>query len=211
MALVVFCAPLQGAMIRVIDYQWPRFACHWLRSVTPAARLSFLTRTSHYSGGMRMKIFGLILVAILPHSLLAQTPKPTVNDLSFLAGCWELNANGREINEHWMKPSGGVMLGMGRTVVNGNVREYEFTQIRQEKDGEIFYVAKPSGQEEGSFKLVKLQNKEAVFENLEHDFPQRVIYRLQADGSLFARVEGTLKGQMRGIDFPYKRAKCDSN
>jgi hypothetical protein len=89
MALVVFCAPLQGAMIRVIDYQWPRFVCHWLRSVTPAARLSFLTRRPHYSGGMRMKIFGLILVAILPHSLLAQTPKPTVNDLSFLAGCWE--------------------------------------------------------------------------------------------------------------------------
>lgn len=101
------------------------------------------------------------------------------------------------------------MLGMGRTVANGNVREYEFTQIRQDKDGEIFYVAKPSGQEEGSFKLIKLQNKEAVFENLEHDFPQRVIYRLQADGSLFARVEGTLKGQMRGIDYPYKRAKCD--
>jgi len=139
----------------------------------------------------------------------AQTPKPSISDLSFLAGCWELKSNGREINEQWMKPSGGVMLGMGRTVANGNVREYEFTQIREEKDGEIYYVAKPSGQPEASFKLVKLQNKEVVFENLEHDFPQRVIYRRQADGSLFARVEGTVKGQMRGLDYPYKRAKCE--
>jgi len=139
----------------------------------------------------------------------AQLPKPSISDLFFLSGCWELNSNGREINEQWMKPSGGVMLGMGRTVANGNVREYEFTQIRQEKDGAIFYVAKPSGQAEASFKLVKLQNNEAVFENLEHDFPQRVIYRLESDGSLFARVEGALKGQMRGIDYPYKRAKCD--
>lgn len=150
-------------------------------------------------------------VLLFAFAAFPQTPKPTVNDLSFLTGCWELKANGREIEEQWMKPSGGVMLGMGRTVANGSVREYEFTQIRQDKDGEIFYVAKPSGQEEGSFKLVKLQNKEAVFESLEHDFPQRVIYRLQAEGSLFARVEGTLKGQTRGIDYPYKRAKCDSN
>ena len=158
-----------------------------------------------------MKTFFAVLLVMLSSLCFAQIPKPTVNDLSFLAGCWELNANGREINEQWMKPSGGVMLGMGRTVANGNVRECEFTQIRQDKEGEIFYVAKPSGQEEGSFKLVKLQNKEAVFENLEHDFPQRVIYRLQAEGSLFARVEGTLKGQVRGIDYPYKRAKCESN
>lgn len=139
----------------------------------------------------------------------AQVPRPSLTDLSFLAGCWELKANGREINEQWMKPAGGVMLGMGRTVANGQVREYEFTQIRQDKEGEISYVAKPSGQEEASFKLVKFQNKEAVFENLEHDFPQRVIYRSQADDSLFARVEGTRNGQLRGIDYPYKRTKCE--
>jgi uncharacterized protein DUF6265 len=155
-----------------------------------------------------LRVLGVIslFLAVPAH---AQTPKPTINDFQFLAGCWELNTNGREINEQWMKPSGGVMLGMGRTVVDGKVREYEFTQIREDKDGAIFFVAKPSGQEEGSFKLINFQNKEAVFENLGHDFPQRVIYRLQSDGSLSARVEGTLKGQTRGIDFPYKRAKCD--
>lgn len=108
-----------------------------------------------------------------------------------------------------MKPSGQTMLGMGRTVAGGKVREYEFLQIREEKDGAIYYVAKPSGQPEGSFKLIKLQNKEVVFENPEHDFPQRVIYRLQSDGSLLARIEGTFKGKERGIDYPLTRARCD--
>ena len=152
-----------------------------------------------------------IAVLLLMIGSLSQAQAPTfkITDLAWLSGCWELNSNGRVIDEQWMKPSGDVMLGMGRTVANGVLREYEFIQIRQDKDGTMFYVAKPSGQEEGSFKLVKLQNKEVVFENLEHDFPQRIIYRLQSDGSLFARVEGTLKGQMRGIDYPYKRAKCD--
>lgn len=137
-----------------------------------------------------------------------QTAKPTINDLSWLAGCWEANLRGREVNEQWMKPAGGIMLGMARTVSQGKAAEFEFTQIREDKDGSIYYVAKPSGQAEASFKLVKLQNKEAVFENPQHDFPQRIIYRLQPDGSLFARVEATEKGQTRGIDYPYKRAKC---
>lgn len=139
----------------------------------------------------------------------AQTTKPTINDLSWLAGCWEANLRGREVNEQWMKPGGGIMLGMARTVAQGKAAEFEFTQIREDKDGAIYYVAKPSGQAEASFKLVKLQNKEAVFENPQHDFPQRIIYRLEAGGSLFARVEATENGKTRGIDYPYKRAKCE--
>ena len=149
----------------------------------------------------------VLLVGCL--SVRAQTSKPTINDLSWLAGCWEANLRGREVNEQWMKPGGGVMLGMARTVAQGKAAEFEFTQIREDKDGAIYYIAKPSGQAEASFKLVKLQNKEAVFENPQHDFPQRIIYRLQPDGSLFARVEATEKGKTRGIDYPYKRAKCD--
>ena len=139
----------------------------------------------------------------------AQTPAPTLNDLSWLTGCWDGNIRGREVNEQWMKPAGGIMLGMARTVSQGKAAEFEFTQIREDKDGAIYYVAKPSGQPEASFKLVKLQNNEAVFENPQHDFPQRIIYRLEAGGSLFARVEATAKGQTRGIDYPYKRAKCE--
>jgi uncharacterized protein DUF6265 len=157
-----------------------------------------------------MKTSMLILVLLMLGSLCsAQSPKPTINDLSWLAGCWEANARGREVNEQWMKPGGGIMLGMARTASQDKATEFEFTQIREDKDGPIYYVAKPSGQAEASFKLVKLQNKEAVFENLQHDFPQRIIYRLAPDGSLFARVEATVKGQLRGIDYPYKRAKCE--
>jgi hypothetical protein len=150
-----------------------------------------------------------VLLIALGLTAQAQSPKPTLNDLSWFAGCWEANLRGRKVNEQWMKPGGGIMLGMARTVAQGKAAEFEFTQIREDKDGAIYYVAKPSGQAETSFKLVTLKNKEAVFENLQHDFPQRIIYRLQADGSLFARVEATANGKTRGIDYPYKRAKCE--
>lgn len=157
---------------------------------------------------LRMMTTGLFLTLVCIAAP-AQTAKPTLNDLSWLTGCWEANLRGREVNEQWMKPGGGIMLGMARTVSQGKAAEFEFTQIREDKDGSIYYVAKPSGQAEALFKMIKLQNKEVVFENPQHDFPQRIIYRLQPDGSLFARVEATDKGQLRGIDYPYKRAKCE--
>jgi hypothetical protein len=46
-----------------------------------------------------------------------------------------------------------------------------------------------------------------VFENLSHDFPQRVIYRRNADSSITARIEGTVNGEARGRDFPYRRCQ----
>ena len=74
--------------------------------------------------------------------------------------------------------------------------------------GRIHYVAKTSGQEGASFKLVSLEGTKAIFENSKHDFPQRIIYRLSGD-SLIARVEGTMNGKQRGSDFPYIKIKCE--
>jgi len=106
-----------------------------------------------------------------------------------------------------MKPEGGLMLGMSRTIVGGKATEFEFLQIRQQGT-DIFYIAKPSGQAEASFKLIQNSKQEVVFENPAHDFPQRIIYRLLPDGSMTARIEGKMNGGERGIDFPMKRLPC---
>ncbi|MGH9802611.1 MAG: DUF6265 family protein, partial [Blastocatellia bacterium] len=118
------------------------------------------------------------------------------------------NGEKRQVEEVWLKPKGGMMLGLGRTVVNGKATEYESMRIHEDK-GEIYFTAKPSGQPEASFKLVSYADGKAVFENPQHDFPQRVIYGKQPDGSLLARIEGEMQGKKRGIDFPFKRAKCE--
>ena len=107
-----------------------------------------------------------------------------------------------------MKPSGNMMLGMSHTVVNGKTREYEFIRIVQEENGNVFFVAQPSGQKEARFKLVTLTGSEARFENPEHDFPQRIIYRRDGD-LLTGRIEGVSKGKERAVDFPLKRIACD--
>jgi Domain of unknown function (DUF6265) len=99
------------------------------------------------------------------------------------------------------------MLGMSRTVAKDRIVEHEFLQIRVQ-EGRLVYLAKPSGQPEATFTAITASAREVIFENPAHDFPQRILYRLQPDGNLAARIEGTEKGQTRGIDFPMVRVAC---
>jgi Domain of unknown function (DUF6265) len=127
--------------------------------------------------------------------------------MSWLAGCWESSRTDRRVEEQWMRPDGGTMLGMSRTVAGNKTSEFEFMQILSQ-EGKLIFTAKPSGQAEDSFTSTRLTSSEIVFENPQHDFPQRIIYRLNPDGSLSARIEGTQNGETRGVDLPMRRAKC---
>ena len=142
----------------------------------------------------------LLLVATL-----AQTADATA--LSWMAGCWRQESASRVVEEMWMAPRADGMLGMSRTVAKGRIVDHEFLQIRVH-DGRLVYIAKPARQAEATFTAKTVGAREVVFENLAHDFPQRIIYRLQDDGSLAARIEGTENGQPRGVDFPMQRATC---
>ncbi|MCA1584794.1 MAG: DUF6265 family protein [Acidobacteria bacterium] len=152
--------------------------------------------------GSTMVVIGLMLLA--PATLGAQDG---IERLAWLGGCWSGGAGGRQVDEQWMKPAGGTMLGMSRTVARGRTIESEFLQVRQDADG-ISYIAKPSNQPEAAFRLVSADAAHARFENPAHDFPQRIIYTLNPDGSLRARIEGSVNGQERAVDYQMKRSIC---
>lgn len=157
----------------------------------------------------RSAVAAITLAAGISVAASAATPQAgtALDQLGWLAGCWTSHEGGRQIDEQWMKPLGGTMMGMSRTVAGGRTVESETLVIRQAGDG-ITYIAKPSGQPEASFTLTAAGPDEVRFENPAHDFPQRIMYRLLPDGSLRARVEGTRDGKVRGIDFPMQRAMC---
>lgn len=130
--------------------------------------------------------------------------------LSWLAGCWASERGDPGSGEQWTPLAGGAMLGIGRTVRNGETIDYEFLQIRRNTEGKIVYTALPAGQTETSFVLTSAGENSFTFENLEHDFPQRIIYRALADGGLLARIEGMQDGVLRSVDFPMQRIACDA-
>jgi hypothetical protein len=95
---------------------------------------------------------------------------------------------------------------MSRTVKAGKTVEYEHLLLHLDEGGTITYTASPARQEKTSFRLVTINDHEAIFENLRHDFPQRITYALKPDGTLLAAIEGPGKdGRTRRIEFPYRR------
>jgi hypothetical protein len=151
---------------------------------------------------MRDAILAALTVVVLSGSARAQT----IDQLEWMAGCWRQESAGRVVDELWMAPSGGAMLGISRTVAKQRAVAHEFMQIRED-DGRLVFVARPSGQAEATFTLVKNAGGEVVFENPQHDFPQRVIYR-RTDGGLTGRIEGIQNGKPRSADFPMRRVAC---
>jgi Domain of unknown function (DUF6265) len=172
----------------------------WIRN---NERIPIMIRSEYF----QIALVTAILCFTLPiHSGTAEpASKPSLQLLAWLAGEWAFEKNGRVATEIWMSPAGGTMLGMSRTVTNGRTVEYEFILLRQDALGDIYYVAKPSGQVETSFKLIRATATEVIFENPQHDFPQRISYTLKPDGTLLAAIEGQKDGKFRRVEFPYHR------
>ena len=133
---------------------------------------------------------------------------PSIEKLSWISGCWQGRLGDAILEEHWTKPGGGSLLGISRTIRNGKTLSYEFMQIREENEG-IFFIAQPQGGNKVPFRLIRLEEGEAAFENKEHDFPQRVIYKRDSQDSLLPRIEGTENGKPRSQEFPMKKIQCE--
>ncbi|MBL8523494.1 MAG: hypothetical protein JNN20_07395 [Betaproteobacteria bacterium] len=144
-----------------------------------------------------------------PSAIVTSRPATQLDALQWLAGCWAGSSGKMAFREHWMRQAGGMMMGMGYSIADGKLASFEAMRIELDITGDLAFVAKPSGQPEASFKMVKNDADGAVFENPAHDFPQRVRYQLKSDGSLHARIEGTKDGKTRGVDFPMRRVSCD--
>ena len=134
-----------------------------------------------------------------------------VTALAWLAGCWAPEQGDAGSLEHWLPAAGGTMLGVSRTVKKGQTVEFEFMQLRVNADGKLVFIALPSGQKETTFVASSVGKDSVTFENPQHDFPQKVIYRRESPNRLIGRIEGTRSGTLRGIDFPMRRVPCEAS
>lgn len=131
---------------------------------------------------------------------------PDMAQMSFLAGDWIETKDGRTVEEHWIGPAGGVMAGLTISYADtpGARTAVESMSIVI-RDGRFTFIARPEGRPETAFPLKEADNGYAVFENLAHDFPQRVIYSYDGDDTLEARIEGTIDGKAQSMEWRYVR------
>lgn len=135
------------------------------------------------------------------------TSTRSISELSWITGDWQTAPGGRaQIEEHWTAVAGASIMGVSRTVAGDKTAEFEYLRIEQRTDGNIYYVAHPKARCPGTdFKLTRASATEAVFENPEHDFPKRIIYRRTGDDALTASIdagEGT-----KSMAFAFRKMK----
>ena len=152
----------------------------------------------------------LALALLLSVASQISTPQSSdIDDVAWLTGCWEYSSGSRTVEEHWLSPRAHSMVNVGRTVQADKLVEYELVVIR-EQEGRLAYEAHPSGQPSAVFMSRTIGDREVVFENLQHDFPQRVGYKRNGE-TLLGWIEGLRNGQTRRIEFPYRKVPCGGN
>jgi hypothetical protein len=125
-----------------------------------------------------------------------------------MAGCWRQLEAGDLVEEVWLAPASGTMVGISRTIERDSTRSWEHMLIRPGTSGGLVYEAAPSGQETAAFLATLVSDTAVVFENLTHDFPQQIRYARGGGDSLLATISGTLRERMRTIAFHFARAAC---
>lgn len=133
----------------------------------------------------------------------AAAPDPIAN-LAWLAGTWTGEVDGEVAEEVWMAPRGGLMLGTHRDVRGGRAVGFEFLRIAAEGDRVVYYGS-PGGRPPVPFTRTESADRRVVFANPEHDFPQRILYWLDPEGRLHARIEGPPNEAEQAMEWVWTR------
>lgn len=151
-----------------------------------------------------MRILALSCAVFLAPAIAAAAPPPRVADFAWLAGGWIQEKDGETVREVWLAPREEFMAGVDVTTSPSAKPSFEFMTLSVEPAG-VTFTATLAGQPPTPFVLKPGGGEEAVFENMAHDFPQRVIYR-RCGADLCARIEGTEGGRLRSYSWRYRRA-----
>ena len=141
------------------------------------------------------------VTALIATSLQAQD----VSKLGWMAGHWMQKSDKEEVQESWLGPRGNTMVATNLTLTAGRGSSFEFLRIGV-KDGRIVYFAMPGGRPATEFPLQSMTDSSVVFENVAHDFPQRIIYRRDGE-TLIARVEGKRRGADASEEWRFVRVR----
>ena len=145
----------------------------------------------------------LLLSVLIGCTSAPATPDPAA-EVSWLLGCWRSESEGIVTVERWQAAGDGKLVGDSRTTRGDELLASEKLTI-EPIEGGYTYNSLPSGQSFTVFKSTTVQRGDAVFENPEHDYPQRILYRQPSADELHARIEGNVDGKLKSSEWSFRR------
>ena len=144
----------------------------------------------------------MVLMAVSMLALARAAAAAPLPDLSWLSGDWRRCQADEIVEERWLGPRGGLLIGANLTSSKGKA-SYENLRIAA-SDETWTYWAAPMGRTAVPFRMVESGARRAVFANPEHGFPARIAYWREGD-ELLARIEGTIKDTPAAVEWRFAK------
>lgn len=125
-------------------------------------------------------------------------------NFDWLLGSWKMPTNKGCIIESWKKQNDSLYIGFSGFVKGKDTIPEETVELKKVNE-DWFYIPTTANQNDGkpvSFKVIFARTKEFICENLAHDFPQRINYRLFKK-NLLASIEGKVDGVFKKVNYDY--------
>jgi hypothetical protein len=150
---------------------------------------------------------GLALLAAPAHAG-AQSADGGVSAAAFMVGCWAQPApEGNGLRETFAPPAANMLTGLSQFWRGGRIVDFEFHRIDASADGPVL-TPHPRGVASVAFPPAEIAADRIVWQNLDHDFPQRIIYHRTAADTLVARIEGGEGETARALEWRMARVDC---
>ena len=156
----------------------------------------------------------LIVLSLLSASCVTENHKPEkagLNKLDWFIGSWTGVTSESIFTETWQKVNDTLFTGQSYFIKGSDTLSSETISLQQ-RDTSVFYVPLVEGQNDNKpihFRLTFSDSVNAIFENPEHDFPQKIVYQLKENDSLIATISGNNNGKIRSIRFPMSLTKSN--
>lgn len=127
----------------------------------------------------------------------------------WLLGKWESNSTDGFLQETWKKVNDSTFQATSYYIKEEDTLHFE-TITLQQKGEELTYSAAVKGQNEDkpvAFKLTSSIEKQLVFENPKHDYPQKISYTQISPYSLVAKISGIQQAKSSSEQFTMKKIK----
>ncbi|MEP7255422.1 MAG: DUF6265 family protein [Ferruginibacter sp.] len=131
----------------------------------------------------------------------------TFKKLYALEGAWKMTTKRGAICEEWKKVDKNYLQSRGYMIKGTDTIVNERVALTNTAAG-IFYTSTVEDQNNKqpiAFKMTRAENNMFVFENPEHDFPRRIVYKLIGPDSLHAFIDDGIEGTKKIQNFYYKR------
>jgi hypothetical protein len=127
----------------------------------------------------------------------------------WLLGNWENKSDDGHLLESWKKVNDSLYHGESYFIKGKDTLHFEKIQMKQKGEA-LFYIATVKGQNNDkpvTFIHNDTIEKQLVFENPKHDFPQKIVYSLITKDSIVIQISGIQQGKPSSEQFSMKKSK----